>query len=153
MANRGRDEFRGLVAFRDEMGRVRRIQNINRREGVFCDFTFQVEGTYFPVHRIILASEALYFDQFFQHDLRRDFYEMPLESGITADAFEDFLTFLYTRYITLETDNLANIHRAAEYFRYNKLIKFITRFIVAQPPNRRQGIVHDIPIYYYSDDY
>lgn len=65
----------------------------------YCDFTFLVKDTEFPVHKVVLAKSSLFFDQMFSSAFREGASgSEPSKFGpdsLEPEMFEEFLEYIY----------------------------------------------------------
>lgn len=70
----------------------------------FCDCTIIAEGKEFKSHRVLLCGCSKFFNEYFKDN---SITTCTLDSKYTASSFQLFLTFLYTKKINLNLENLA----------------------------------------------
>ncbi len=95
-----------------------RVVDSWRISGALCDVDVVVEGRTFPCHRLILASESLFFRARFLRPLQETGErEVPLEvEQVTEDAFEQILRYIYhSEDFQLSSDNVGNLIVAADF--------------------------------------
>ena len=86
-----------------------------RKEQLYCDATFVVEGKKFYAHRNILSSSSTYFHKLFlQRDSKRKKSHVCVAiPEISLSVTEELLQYLYTGFVKLTTANVKGLIQAA----------------------------------------
>ena len=95
----------------------------------FSDFKIIAETKEFPVHKIVLATQSSVFSTMFETDMQeRHLNQMTIED-FSADAVENFLSFLYTEAI-LDDGNAIELFKLASKYEIPRLEQISKRIIL-----------------------
>ena len=95
----------------------------------FSDFKIIAETKEFPVHKIVLATRSSVFSTMFETDMQeRQLNQMTIED-FSADAVENFLSFLYTEAI-LDDGNAIKLFKLASKYEIPQLEQISKRIIL-----------------------
>lgn len=87
-----------------------------RRNQQLCDVILEVEGKQFPVHRVILAANSLYFRALFtngMHETSENVIKIP---SVTPELMERILEYAYSRETTITEYNVGKLLPVADQF-------------------------------------
>jgi hypothetical protein len=104
------------------------------KEGNYCDFALNWNGSNYSLHRCVLSSESLYFQTLFNSEWKESNsgqLNLPQETSISKEAFEVFLVYCYTQLITKETlvDFFFELRELSDYFQVQNLTKLLDKGI------------------------
>ncbi|PIK53844.1 putative kelch-like protein 10 [Apostichopus japonicus] len=103
-----------------------------RRNQQLCDVILEVEGKQFPVHRVILAANSLYFRALFtngMHETSENVIKIP---SVTPELMERILEYAYSRETTITEYNVGKLLPVADQFNIRGLVDMCCRFLVKQ---------------------
>ncbi len=87
-----------------------------RRSGALCDVDVVIEGRRFACHRLMLASESLFFRARFLRPMQETSEVSIGAEQVNEDAFEQILHYIYkSADFRLSSDNVANLMVAADF--------------------------------------
>ncbi len=101
-----------------------------RMKGDFCDVTFIVEEKMFPVHKCVMAASSDYFATMFAGSFKEEKLDViPLE-GVTASAFGEIVTYIYTGKISFDNVPIIELFEAAQLFLFDNVKSASIEFIL-----------------------
>lgn len=89
-----------------------------RRNVQLCDAVLEVEGRQFPVHRVILAANSLYFRALFtngMHETSENVIKIP---SVSPELMERILEYAYSRDTTITEQNVGKLLPVADQFNF-----------------------------------
>jgi hypothetical protein len=99
-------------------------------KGTHSDFKIRWDGQEYSLHKCILYAESLYFRTFLASNWKEsDSGEVSFPgTGITRDGFNNFLSFLYTGFISEDDlkENLFELYYLSDYFQAISLKELVT---------------------------
>ncbi|XP_069060162.1 transcription regulator protein BACH1 isoform X2 [Pleurodeles waltl] len=111
----GRSEKTSVFAYESSVHSVSVLLRLNdqRKQGLFCDVTIQVEDQSFQAHRSVLAACSDYFLTRIvnQHDAD---LVISLPEQVTVKGFVPLLQFVYTAKLLLSKDNVSEVSKCAQ---------------------------------------
>ncbi|XP_022606951.1 transcription regulator protein BACH2-like [Seriola dumerili] len=112
-----------------------------RRQGILCDVTVQVEGREVRAHRAVLAASSRYFLQaLLGHNTSPGEAEpiINLPDKVTAKGFAPLLQFAYTAKLVLSRENIHDVILCADFLGVHNLEDSCFRFLQEQLQNDSQ---------------
>ncbi len=101
-----------------------------RIKGDFCDVTIIVEEDMFPVHKCMMAASSDYFATMFAGRFKEEKLDViPLE-GVTASAFGEIVTYIYTGKISFDNVPIIELFEAAQLFLFENVKSASIEFIL-----------------------
>ena len=85
-----------------------------RETGEFSDGTIVLDdGSDFKIHKVVLAAGSWYFKTLFRWNPDQKVFH--LKEYVTKEAMEQILTWIYSRKLMLQEDNLQEVLKTAHY--------------------------------------
>ncbi|XP_062569949.1 kelch-like protein 40a [Saccostrea cucullata] len=85
------------------------------REGQLTDVTLDVEGQQFACNRNILAASSPFFKAMFTSDVKESTDNVVPIHGISKDAMESLLDYMYSGRLNLTNENVQNVFSASNF--------------------------------------
>ena len=94
-----------------------------------CDVTLIVGDKKLKCHRVVLASCSPYFRSMFTNKMAESFKDVIPIQGLDANAVTQLLTFIYTRKIVINLDNIESLLTAASVLQLDSVVHACCEFM------------------------
>ena len=137
--------YRARVTFQSLTGRVRYLKMVAhsaillskcaqfREEGQFIDVRLKVREDIFPVHRIVLAANSVYFYAMFTDGMKESnqaVVELKDEiESISPDAFKIVMDAIYTGDLRVSEENVFQVLTAADHLKVTTVVQQCCDFL------------------------
>ena len=102
-----------------------------RGTGEFSDGTIVLDdGSLFKIHKVVLAAGSWYFKTLFKWN--PDQKEFHLKEYVSKEAMEQILTWIYSRKLTLQEDNLPEVLKTAHYLDCTEVVDQCKQFLMKE---------------------
>ncbi|XP_078585295.1 kelch repeat and BTB domain-containing protein 2-like [Branchiostoma floridae x Branchiostoma japonicum] len=85
-----------------------------QKDGVLQDVVLQVEGRWFPCHRLVLSAASPYFRAMFTRGMVESRQTKVVLQGLDADMFEEILSYIYSGTLHVSMDIVQPLYQAAD---------------------------------------
>ncbi len=92
---------------------------LTHNQDIPCDVILQINDKTFLAHRKLLASHSEYFAIMFKVDFKESAQETIVIGGVTINAMEQILQFVYTGCLQLEIANLFEVYGCADLLQFS----------------------------------
>jgi kelch-like protein 10 len=101
-----------------------------RSNSRLCDAVLRLEdGGSFPVHRVILSANSLYFITFFTTTIYSKEKTDVLLAGVTSETMSLILEYVYVRSVDINQENVWQLLVSAEYLCVEELLELCCDFL------------------------
>ncbi|XP_046562083.1 kelch-like protein 24 [Haliotis rubra] len=94
------------------------------------DVTVCIKDVVFECHKAVLAATSPYFDAMFSSGMKESVDNIVRPQGLSTNAFENILTFLYTGRCEVDVDNAEEILKASSMFQITMLTEKCEKFLI-----------------------
>ncbi|XP_035659124.1 kelch repeat and BTB domain-containing protein 8-like [Branchiostoma floridae] len=85
-----------------------------QKTGVLQDVVLQVEGRWFPCHRLVLSAASPYFMAMFTRGMVESRQTKVVLQGLDADMFGEILSYIYSGTLHVSMDTVQLLYQAAD---------------------------------------
>eukprot|EP00058_Branchiostoma_floridae_P004245 XP_002589733.1 hypothetical protein BRAFLDRAFT_97784 [Branchiostoma floridae] len=85
-----------------------------QKAGVLQDVVLEVEGRWFPCHRLVLSAASPYFRAMFTSDMAESRQKTVVLQGLDADIFGEILSYIYSGTLHVSLDKVQPLYQAAD---------------------------------------
>lgn len=99
----------------------------------YCDVTLNVAGKKFHCHKFLLGAVSEYFHILFKSKFKdscSDEITVSTPFGSTAGVFEQFIQYIYSEEISLNSANVLDVLFTANYFKVDQLEKHCVHYLM-----------------------
>ncbi|KAG5843888.1 kelch-like protein 35 [Anguilla anguilla] len=108
---------------------ILQVLNSYRQSSTLTDVVLQVDGNEFPCHRATLSASSLYFRTMFHSQMQESRQPLVQLQGVTAQAMENLLNFMYVGKVDVDEENVESVFRAADLLGVTMLSKACVQFL------------------------
>jgi kelch-like protein 10 len=100
-----------------------------KNNGLLCDAVLRLEdGGSFPVHRVILMANSLYFMTLFTTTIHSEDKTDVLLAGVTSETMRSILDYIYVRSVDIRQENVCQLLVSADYLCVEELVELCCDF-------------------------
>ncbi|XP_065199813.1 kelch repeat and BTB domain-containing protein 2-like [Planococcus citri] len=113
----------------------KKFKHVNdlRMKNLFCDVRFNVNGTIFPCHRLILATMSPYFQTMFTGSFKESNSDTITMNEIETEAFEEILNAMYSASIRFSPSNAYFILKTSHLLQLEIIVDACVSYIMKNP--------------------
>ncbi|XP_065199809.1 kelch-like protein 25 [Planococcus citri] len=104
-----------------------------RMKNSFCDVRFNVNGTIFPCHRLVLATMSPYFQAMFNGNFKESNSDTITINDIETEVFEEILNAMYSAIIRFSPGNVYFILKASHLLQLEIIEDACVSYIMNNP--------------------
>ncbi|XP_065199812.1 kelch-like protein 12 [Planococcus citri] len=104
-----------------------------RMKNLFCDVRFNVNGTMFPCHRLVLATMSPYFQAMFTGNFKESNSDTITIKDIETEVFEEILNAMYSASIRFSPSNVYFILKASHLLQLEVIEDACVSYIMNNP--------------------
>ena len=126
------DNEQSIIRQRDANSRnLLDYMNEKRREGVFNDVMINVGASGIPANKVVLSCYSKYFGEIFESSLSGNLPKTLELVGFEIEAVEQIVEFVYTGYISINSENVRNLLATADYLQVDDVREFCFEYLAA----------------------